>query len=363
NNIPNYAAIVLIEFDSTCGPLIRKICSKNDNFNLNKLPLEFLLWTIQAKEFSVRKINSATAFARQISLIDPNFKRKKRQFGFALITKETIALDLAEKLLQILIFKIKQKGNYQPYFRMLKNISRILEEEYNKIITELKNKGIKDIEESSNVKMSITETLSKFTDSNRTIKKFQRKQLPSSRLLVFQKVAIYNKTLNKKIIIGSKKSTKQWKNNSKQTFEMNKDEMIIRTQMWNGLPKLLSEGLEILGAILIHSPPKAFTPIRLLIAIEFLDKLLYEKIDIQYFLPFIQYLLVMEGYTITYFDMQAVNANLVALQKTHGSWVSCLIQQTFQDQPLTYFFEKTQLSREALELLIDLFFMKIIRIF
>ncbi|MHA1354053.1 MAG: hypothetical protein ACTSR1_02615, partial [Candidatus Heimdallarchaeota archaeon] len=81
---------------------------------------------IRAKEFSVRKLNTHTVYAKTISLTDPNFSRKNRQFGIAIITSVTIEIEEAEQIINNIFSESIEKCNNQSYFKMLNGLLEII---------------------------------------------------------------------------------------------------------------------------------------------------------------------------------------------------------------------------------------------
>ena len=116
---------VLVEFDSIKGPAIRKKQPASYLFPENSEMKDVLMWVIRASEFSVRKIEKQTAYAKAISLRDPNFTRKKRQFGITLITKTTMDLEKAESILDKIISVCVKESENKPYFKMLNSFLSI----------------------------------------------------------------------------------------------------------------------------------------------------------------------------------------------------------------------------------------------
>ncbi|HUU78896.1 MAG TPA: hypothetical protein VMX55_11160 [candidate division Zixibacteria bacterium] len=354
----NKLGVVLIEFDSLKGPIIRK---KNpQNYDLSNISgkEDFLMWVIRASEFSVRKIDDFTAYAKAISLSDPNFSRKKRQFGLAVISKLTFDIIEAEKMLNSIIEKCKKYSDNKSYFKMLNELLQIINDYKppEKIIAE-----------------KIFQTKNEFLDQLNIDQKFEniikkekiKEDIPflivSEKLQVFNKVSIKTKEESFSLIIG--KSSTFNNLSSKQQISISSEKISLEVILQNSTPLGLQTGLEILIRILNTIMNLEEIVDRMIVGIEFLDRLLYENVDIQYYLPFVQYLISMESYTITEFKIEDFEKQFVEFQETHGEWINCLIGQNLDGKKLTEFFKLTGIKREGLELLIDLLFVKLIAIF
>ncbi len=96
---------------------------------------------------------------------------------------------------------------------------------------------------------------------------------------------------------------------------------------------------------------------------EFLDRLLLEDVDIRYYMPFSQYLIAMESYTISEFKNEEIEEQITNFKETYGEWVECIIGKEFDGKKLAEFFLVTGITRESLELLIDFLFVKLVAIF
>ncbi|MHA1640283.1 MAG: hypothetical protein ACTSW0_08740, partial [Candidatus Heimdallarchaeota archaeon] len=119
-------AFLLVEFDSMKGPLIRMVRPKKATLIKKINEKKLLIWIIRATEFSVQRLGELTVYAKALALDDPNFSRKKRQFGIAFLTQRTLELTVAQKLLELLIQKCKKEANNQGYFLMLQKFLETL---------------------------------------------------------------------------------------------------------------------------------------------------------------------------------------------------------------------------------------------
>ena len=347
--------IVLVEFDSLKGPVIRK--RNPQDYSLPKMSFEeeFLMWVIRSSEFSVRKIEHQTAYAKAISLADPNFARKKRQFGLAIISKLTFELSEAELILNELIKSCLKNSDNRSYFKML-----------NGLLLTIKNFKLPEnilMQSIESTKEDVLEQVKNNTNFEKKLEE-EQKQLPqiiiSNKLQIFNKVTIQDKRGIIEIVVGKAEGFDNYK--QKQQKNVSSEKIDINVLLQNFAPTNLHIGLEIFLQILETTKELEDKIERIIIGIEFLDRLLYEDVDIEYYLPFIQYLLSMENYTITEFKEEEFEKQLINLQETHGDWVNCLIGKNFDGGKLTQFFDITKIKREGLELLIDLLFIKLVSI-
>jgi hypothetical protein len=152
-------------------------------------------------------------------------------------------------------------------------------------------------------------------------------------------------------------------NEKGEQLEFGTEKYTVRIEMTGCLPDDLQFGLEIFSRIIEPLSTLQGNEYRLLVGVEFFDRLLAENIDIHYYLPFIQYLINMEKYTITEFKNEEFANHLPDLMETHGEWVNCIKNSQLDGLPLTKFFDIVKVKREGLEFLIDLLFMKLIKIF
>ncbi|NHJ03990.1 MAG: hypothetical protein EAX90_04150 [Candidatus Heimdallarchaeota archaeon] len=354
----NNLGVVLIEFDSLKGPIIRKKNPQNYDLSSISSREDFLMWIIRASEFSVRKIDDFTAYAKAISLNDPNFSRKKRQFGLVVISKLTFDIIEAEMMLNSIIEKCKKNSDNKSYFKMLNELLQIINDYKppEKIIAE-----------------KIFQTKNEFLDQLNLDQKFTsiikkedtKKDIPflivSEKLQVFNKVRINTKEDSFNLIIGKSSTFNNF--TSKQQISISSEKISMEVILQHNTPPGLQTGLEILIRILDTIQNLEEIVDRIIVSIEFLDRLLFENVDIQYYLPFVQYLISMESYTITEFKIEDFEKQFVDFQDTHGDWINCLIGQNLDGKKLTDFFKLTGIKREGLELLIDLLFVKLIAIF
>ncbi|NHJ86529.1 MAG: hypothetical protein FK734_13775 [Asgard group archaeon] len=351
--------LLLIEFDSIKGPIIRK--KSPDDFELpaNYNDHSLLMWVIRSTEFSVRKIKQHTAYAKIISLKDPNFMRKKRQFGLALITPTTIELEKAESLINKIISKCQKDCENKPYFKMLLGLIQIIDN-FPKMIN---NNGNNDATPQIIQQQDISE--GKIDDLRHFIKNPSNNQfiLISNRLNVFNKLIFNNKKDNLKVIVSHAKKIDKVKETIGTKIEFGIDSYEIIADVKNEVISDIKLGLELLLRILDSTSLTMDFNKRILVAAEFLDRLLTENVDIEYYLPFLQYLISMEQYSVSEFKTEDYETHLSDLMDTHGEWIQCLKGKELDGKPLKSFFEITDIKREGLELLIDLLFVKLIAIF
>ena len=137
----------------------------------------------------------------------------------------------------------------------------------------------------------------------------------------------------------------------------------FKIDLRNYCPSELEQGFELLSRILETLPQDSSYNERLVVAVEFLDRLIDEQVDLEYYLPFLQYLIAMENYTITEFLNEEFDKQLHNLKGTHGDWIESLSKNNLDGKRLTNFFKITGVRREGLELLVDLLFVKIIAIY
>ena len=351
----NNLGLVLVEFDSLKGPVIRK--RNPQNYTLPKLSLEeeFLMWIIRSSEFSVRKIEQQTAYAKAISLADPNFSRKKRQFGLAIISKLTFELSEAEIILNELIRNCLKNSDNKSYFKML-----------NGLLQTVKNFELPENILLQSIKSTKEDVLKQINNTAKFDEKIEEQnQLPhiiiSSKLQIFNKITLKEKRGMIELVVGKPEGFETFK--QKQQMNISSDKIDIDVLLQNYSPTNLHKGLEIFIQILESTKELENKIEKIIIGIEFLDRLLYEDVDIEYYLPFIQYLLSMENYSITEFKEEEFGKQLVNLRGTHGDWINSLIGKNFDGMKLTQFFNITGIKREGLELLIDLLFTKLITIY
>ena len=304
------------------------------------------MWIIRANEFSVRKVDNQTAYAKAISMIDPNFPRKNRQFGLAIISQPTIDIIEAEKILDLIISKSKKVCNNQPYFKMLNGLLGIITN-----FTLPKKYHAKDE-----------------TETNEIFEKSIGEQeipslLISEKLNIFQKVIISSNTTKNSIVIGTSNAFNEKEHTSQQKMSISTEKTTIDVIMQRNIPDSLQTGLDIFIRILDVVQELTNKEDRIQSCLEFLDRLLVEEVDIQYYMPFSQYLIAMESFTISEFKSEEFSQQLDNLKETHGNWIGCLQEKELDGRKLVEFFSLTGVKRESLELLVDLLFVKIIAIF
>lgn len=338
---------ILVEFDTLKGPVIRKRTPKSFEM-LKKLEIEsILLWIIRADEFSVRKIESDTAYAKTFTLSDPNFARKKRRFGLALISKDTIELTSAEKIINELLNKCREVGENQPYFKMLNNLFQILNQTM-------------EIDSSSEVNKQ-TETNSKHANNSETKK--EHILLMSKRLSIFNKLSIIDKKKKEQITVSSTDNFGKADRNIGSVHKLQSEKFEIIADLRLEIPETLMLGLELLLRIIDVLPIGIVLKDRFLVAAEYIDRLLYEEVDIEYYLPFLQYFVSMENFTITEFNTEEFSLRIDEFQENYGEWVKELQKKNLDGKKLTKYFQIVGQRREGLELLIDLLFVKLISLF
>ncbi|MHA1557461.1 MAG: hypothetical protein ACTSPM_11070 [Candidatus Heimdallarchaeota archaeon] len=345
--------IILVEFDSLKGPVVRNKNPKNFQIPNDTTNENLLVWIIRANEFSVRKIGDQTAHAKAISLDDPNFPRKKRQFGLGLITQPSLDFIEAEKILDLIISESKKRSNNKPYFKML-----------NGLLTSITNFklpykfGTNEIPTPQKRKIAIK-------DQNEII---PQEEMPllliSDNLDVFKKVIISSKQTNYSIIIGNKDAFVGFeKKTQNKELSISTEKTKIDVILQRDIPDNLQIGLDIFSRILDVISDLSNKDDRIVSCLEFLDRLLLEDVDIRYYMPFSQYLIAMESYTISEFKTEEIKQQIANLKETHGDWVECLDGKEFDGRKLAEFFLVTSIKRESLELLINLLFVKLIAIF
>ncbi|MBD3190956.1 MAG: hypothetical protein GF308_09950 [Candidatus Heimdallarchaeota archaeon] len=343
------AALMLVEFDSTRGPIIRKKSPNNFKIPIINDQGNFLMWVLRAEDFSVRKVGNYTAYARALSLRDPNFPRKNRQFGFVIVTQTTIEFQKVNGIIDDLIKKAKGRSNNKPYFKMLYELLETF----------------KEIKKEQATFNSEGKTTGRTREGEET-KVQQMEQISSNRLTVFNKIIIYDKK-NEVTILVKKNGLERTKKGISKQLEASTDRIIISSEvqynLQNGLINQLHEGLMIFARMLEAFPSKQVQKERILVGVEYFDRLLQEKVDIPYFLPFLQYLIFMESFTIEVVKTQEFNQNLAELIKTHGSWIEKFDLPSLEGKQLSAFFNLVKIKREALEVLIDLLFLGIIELF
>jgi hypothetical protein len=353
-DLGNNFTFILVEFDTLKGPVIRKIDPKDFTFPTEVEIDQILIWILRASEFSVRKVGEYTAYARTISLNDPNFQRKKRQFGLAVITKETIKLEIADKILNSLLNLAQKRGNNQPYFKMLHILLEITGNAQEAII-----KNNEASKQPQDKKAAVMEQEPQVIQENQ----FEQFLLMSNRLKTFNKVAIIDKQRKVKTIISSADIFGKVDKIIGQLEEIPTNRFVFQVDINGLIPQEIVDGFNLMSRILNTLPDNENLNEKLIVAIEFLDRLLTEELDIEYYLPFLQYFTVMANYTITEFSTEEYEKQLPSLQETHGDWIKSLSGINIDGKRLTDFFKITGCRREGLELLIDLLFMKIIAIY
>jgi hypothetical protein len=350
---------LLVEFDSMKGPVLRKKQPTTYEFPQNLELEQFLKWVIHSSEFSVRKIEKDTVYAKTISLRDPNFTRKKRQFGIALITKTTIELDKAEIILDKIISHCLKDSDGQPYFKMLKGLLQT--------ITNFPNYLSISKESSSRTKKKKQKQLLLHKEEKKAQnnEKSQEKQflLMSNKLHVFNKLILIDKKTQTKTVVSLVEGFSKVNDLVGRQFAWESNRYTILIDLQYDAPNGLEIGADIILRIFDALPSGKILNERLLVAVEFFDRLLDEKVDIEYYLPFLQYLVSMDNFTITEFKTEMFNEQFEKMKKTHGDWIKCLKDVELDGKRLTEFFKIVGVRREGLELLIDLLFVKLIAIF
>ncbi|MHA1186896.1 MAG: hypothetical protein ACTSXA_08260 [Candidatus Heimdallarchaeota archaeon] len=309
---------------------------------------------IRAKEFSVRKLNTHTVYAKTISLTDPNFSRKNRQFGIAIITSVTIEIEEAEQIINNIFSESIEKCNNQSYFKMLNGLLEIISNDdpfTGKDFVKDQKKQISNDKVEKPVK-------------NPFLEKVNQRVFLSEKLSQIKSVKLTSQKEEYNVVIRQTlKSEPNQVSKQGEQLEFATEKYAIRVEMTSSLPDDLQFGLEIFSRIIEPLSTLQGNEYRLLVGVEFFDRLLAENIDIHYYLPFIQYLITMEQYTITEFKNEEFANHLPDLMTTHGEWIDCLNNNELDGLPLTKFFEIVKVKRESLEFLIDLLFMKLIKIF
>ncbi|MHA1743814.1 MAG: hypothetical protein ACTSV6_06155, partial [Candidatus Heimdallarchaeota archaeon] len=244
-------AFLLVEFDSMKGPLIRMVRPKKAPLIKKINEKKLLIWIIRATEFSVQRLGELTVYAKALALDDPNFSRKKRQFGVAFLTQRTLELTVAQKLLELLIQKCKKEANNQGYFLMLQKFLETLE--------------------FARVQL----------DANALVTEPEEKEFDSNKLQIFNKLTFEFKELAKEIIVNATNTTVQQnkQNNAPLQFETRKIKAQVELQ--GERPQDLSLAMDLFLRIL-ERLPKEELQTRIIAAVEYLDRLLFEKVDIEY---------------------------------------------------------------------------------
>lgn len=345
------AALMLIEFDSLQGPIIRKKSPNGFEVQENKKQGDFLMWVLRASEFSVRKVGNHTAYARALSLRDPNFPRKNRQFGFAIVTKTAIEFQKVNEVVDKLIKKAKKRGNNKPYFIMLNELLTIFKE-------------IKDEQTIFELERDRTTQTKERNGQKQTA--HSEEQMTSKKMTIFNKIKIAHANNSPTTIITRRESGSSEAKTNKQ-LEVSTDRISIfaelQANLHNGMIKQVRAGLMIFARILETFPSKEVKKERIRVGVEYFDLLLHENVDIPYFLPFLQYLFFMESFTIEVFKRQSFKEKLSELVTTHGKWVEDFTPRSLEGKQLSAFFQLVGIKREALGLLIDLLFIGIIELF
>lgn len=345
--------IILVEFDSLKGPVIRNRNPKDFQTPYETNDENLLMWIIRANEFSVRKIGNQTAYAKAISLDDPNFPRKKRQFGLGLITQPAIDLIEAEKILELLISTSKKRSNNKPYFKMLNGLLTSITDFI--LPSKISNSDIS----SSQGRKATTKTQNEIIPKQET-----PRLLISNKFNVFQKVVISSKQSNYSITIGNKDAFIELeKSTPYEEMSISTEKTKIDVVVQRNIPENLQIGLDIFSRILDVVKDLSNREDRIVSSLEFLDRLLLEDVDIHYYMPFSQYLVAMESYTISEFKNEEIEHQITNFKGTHGEWVECIIGKELDGKRLTEFFLITGITRESLELLIDFLFVKLVVIF
>jgi hypothetical protein len=350
---------LLVEFDSMKGPVLRKKQPTSYEFPQNLELEQFLMWIIRATEFSVRKIEKNTVYAKTLALRDPNFNRKKRQFGIALVTNTTIELDKAEAMLDQIISHCKKDSDGKPYFKMLSSLLQTITD-FPNYMTVSKDSSLKNTK-----KNQIQLLLHEEEEKTQHNEKSQDKQflLMSNKLRVFNKLTLIDKETQTKTIVSLVEGFSKVNDLVGRQFAWESSRYSILVDLQYDAPEGLEIGADLLLRIFDALPSGKILNERLLVAVEFLDRLLDEKVDIEYYLPFLQYLVSMDNFTITEFKTKAFTEQYEKMKETHGEWIKCLNEVELDGKKLSDFFKLVGVRREGLELLIDLLFVKLIAIF
>ncbi|NHJ33261.1 MAG: hypothetical protein FK732_10380 [Asgard group archaeon] len=351
---------LLVEFDSTKGPVLRKKQPMNYKFPQNLELEQFLMWIIRASEFSVRKIEKHTVYAKNIALRDPNFARKKRQFGIALITETTIELAKAELMLDAIITHCKKDSDGKPYFIMLNRLLEIIGNFSTHIIVSKDDSWKYSKKKQKQMQLLDDEVTKPKENSGLHNKQFL---LMSNKLLVFNKVTIIDKEIQTKTIVSLVEGFSKVNDLVGRQFAWESSRYTILVDLQYDAPEGLEHGVDILLRIFEALPSGKILNERLLVAVEFLDRLLDEKVDIEYYLPFLQYLISMDNFTVTEFKTEVFAIQFDKMKETHGEWIKCLKDVDLDGKKLSEYFKVVGVRREGLELLIDLLFVKLIAIF
>jgi hypothetical protein len=367
------AAILLIEFDSIEGPIIRM--TRPMNFFLPKTTVlnDFLMWVIRAEDFSVRKIDELTAYAKALKLYDPNYSRKDRKFGFVYVCNPTIPLSDAETLLDDLIKKSIRRSNKQPYFKLLKGLIETLQEAKPRELFQLCQQTEKDLKEqvkesnknkANNDKKSVMagaierkNGIISQSEANNVIK------ISTNRLHIFNRVIITDKLTEVSYIIGRPDTLKRPEEPVGKEFEITTGRIKVRVDLRGGIPTGLQKGLEILNQEIDGIPLGGLAKERLVVSVEFLDLLLWEQADIQFYTPYLRYILAMDYFTIKEFNQSQFQEHFQSLCNTHGRWIECLENEPLTGQTLEQYFQITGINRQAMEMLVDLIIIKIIKVY
>ncbi|MFW9923256.1 MAG: hypothetical protein ACFFDW_08235 [Candidatus Thorarchaeota archaeon] len=350
--------ILLVEFDSLKGPIIRKQQATNNQLLKMNFKEEFLMWILRATDFSIKKFNDQVIYAKSIELSDPNFQRKKRQFGLALISDNSLTITKAENLLNDLIQNCKERSDNQSYFRMLNGLLTTI----NSQDFTLQKVALMEGRKESKIAAKVIDEENCEDENSADIIGEIPHLLISNKLQLINVAEIRTAEPKITVLIGHPEA---YEDNSKgkkklsQTFE----NIEICIELQDKIPEGIYEGLTILAKILNAKENIEDITDRILVGIEFLDRLLLENVDIEYYLPFLQYFIAMENYTLSEFDEEEYTSQLPNLSETHGEWISAILGKKIKGEKLSKFFALTGNKREGLELLIDLLFIKIIAIF
>ena len=274
--------LVLVEFDSIKGPIIR-IAKPHERVIPEKKELEkILMWIIRAKEFSVRKIGKSTAYAKILELNDPNFRRNKRQFGFALITDKKLSLENAEVFVDSILNRCRIGSDNQSYFKMLNNLFLTLETMNDKEMEDIL-KAEEKWEEDIN-KISIETSITQYVNN-------KKKGHKSNLLKIVKTIFILEKKSDEEISIFSNNLSEK---NAEHIIEEDGYNINLTSSLVIEPTQKITDGFKILVKIFDSLSSIKLFEDRIVAGIEYFDRLLRENVDLEYFLPFLQYMITME---------------------------------------------------------------------
>jgi len=240
---------LLIEFDSLKGPVIRKIHPAENHFAREEELEKIAMWILRAIEFSVRKINNQIIYAKTIELNDPYFPRKKRQFGIALLSNETLEMNRAEFLIKKILEKCKLESDNKPYFRMLCGLLEVISSVEDLINTNTTNNREEYDKEDQTIILDYKNY--KIDETQKQKKQFL---FFTKQMILFNKAIIEDKKNSIKTIICLKDKSNKINEFIGYKIEQNSNRFHIQIDLKNKPMEELVQGLGILLGILETLP-------------------------------------------------------------------------------------------------------------